>query len=710
MKRNKLTNWVLTTVMLTTLFAPVTTVEASASTISTTAGQKPIHLIDLQNVTPYQRDRILHAVDLGLIHGDDSGHFRPADQLTRQEMAVLLTQALQLPIQNRSTSFSDVDPNGWSSRYIEAVRAAGLMQGDGTAHFHPTHLISRQEMAVVLMRAAHQSLDDKSGTSLPTNDWKTIGQWAQPYVRTALELGAMDSSSNTFAPTDAVRRVDVAKMMIETFFPQEHPALLQQITGDKVQINGVNYQVSKGLQGILQESNSQILAGAKVKFDSTGRTIDRITSLQLQASGTKAGDGEAEFSRNLVLDGHGTTLDGDLVAAADYLSVTNLIVAGNFRIGKELQNDFHASGLTVKGNTTIDGGDENTVVFADSQLQSVDVNKQNVHVVSQGTTSVQSMTVNVNASIDSSSTSSVKEVTLADGAQQVALNGSLQQVYVNGSNPLTVTGSVNITNLAVNGSSNLTLNSTGTVGELQVNNPGAKVTVSSSTRIAQLSLASGVSSASISGAGAPDPAPVTPPAAPIPLKPFTNQLLTLGNGSITIDIKDYYTIDPNSHLTYNVTSPADASIIAVSVTSHGVLTITPKGAGTVLLKIAIADDNNGSVKLKPSFSVTVNTPPASNVFPSQTKPLGTGDVVLKLGDYFSDADHDAMTYDATIDDSTIAGKNLDNVTGTLTLTPTKIGSTTVHVIASDGHGGTHSESFTLTVPNQNPVKQRDLAS
>ncbi|MGZ4122395.1 MAG: S-layer homology domain-containing protein, partial [Tumebacillaceae bacterium] len=339
MKRNKLTNWVLTTVMLTTLFAPVTTVEASASTISTTAGQKPIHLIDLQNVTPYQRDRILHAVDLGLIHGDDSGHFRPADQLTRQEMAVLLTQALQLPIQNRSTSFSDVDPNGWSSRYIEAVRAAGLMQGDGNAHFHPTHLISRQEMAVVLMRAAHQSLDDKSGTSLPTNDWKTIGQWAQPYVRTALELGAMDSSSNTFAPTDVVRRVDVAKMMIETFFPQEHPALLQQITGDKVQINGVNYQVSKGLQGILQESNSQILAGAKVKFDSTGRTIDRITSLQLQASGTKAGDGEAEFSRNLVLDGHGTTLDGDLVAAADYLSVTNLIVAGNFRIGKELQND-----------------------------------------------------------------------------------------------------------------------------------------------------------------------------------------------------------------------------------------------------------------------------------------------------------------------------------------------------------------------------------
>ncbi|PWK14902.1 S-layer homology domain-containing protein [Tumebacillus permanentifrigoris] len=703
--KNQRTNWLIATLAMSTILAPNSFVSAaSAATDATqktvTSATPSLLFHDLQGVSAERQDSIRRAVQAGLLHGDSSGSFRPADTLTREEMAVLLTQALQLPLGSTASTYSDVQPNGWASRYIEAVRNAGMMVGDGNGSFRPTDFINREELAVLLMRAAQLPLSADATDSSSIKDWNGISPWAQPFVNTALQAGAMQAVETGFQPSTPVQRQDIAEMLLATFFPTERPAFLQRVEDGKVWINGVAYQLSDSVKGVLHPENSAILQGAKVQFTAVDRTIKSITKLELHASGQAAAAQSAEFSGNLTLDGHGATLDGDLILAGNYLTVSNLTVAHDFQITPELTNDFSAHHLQVQGKTLIQGGDQDTVLFEASQLQSVEVSKQDVHVVALGNSSVQQMTLSSDATITNDSTSTLQQVTLATGAQQVNLQGSVKQVVINSAQATTLTGQAEIGNVVVNSSAPVTLNSTGTVGNLQVNNAASSVKVSSNTKVSNVSLAAGVPAAAVSGA---TPSVGITNTAPILLSSIPNQFFTVGDSDLQIDASAYFTDAEQSALLYGV-SPTNSTICKATVTGT-IINLTALSKGTVTISV-IADDQVGK-RTGTNFKVTVNAPPASAGILDQTKILGTGDVSLSLNTLFTDADNDPLTYQVTVADPTIATFNLTS--DQLTLTPAQVGSTAVTVKATDGRGGVLTKTFQLQVapvPNQQPVVQQ----
>ncbi len=101
-----------------------------------------------------------------------SGTFRPADAVTREEMASMLVRclgyetlsglALDLP-----TTFQDLTTN---AGYIAVAYDLGLMNGYSATTFGPNDPASREEAAVVLMR-----LHDRLGDGLPA---AVSGVWA----------------------------------------------------------------------------------------------------------------------------------------------------------------------------------------------------------------------------------------------------------------------------------------------------------------------------------------------------------------------------------------------------------------------------------------------------------------------------------------------------------------------------------------------------
>nr|WP_236587738.1 S-layer homology domain-containing protein [Tumebacillus amylolyticus] len=669
----------------------------AANTLSTGS------FVDLGGVPAQTQQAIGEAVQQGLLHGDPNGAFRPTSSLTREELAVVIQEALQLPLSKGRTSFSDVDPNGWASSAIEAVRSAGIMQGDGNGLFRPTELLSRQELAVLLARASQQPLVQPRDPDAPVSDWSGVSSWAQPYVRTLLALGTMKAEGGKFAPAASLQRQEVAEMLLQTFFPKERLSTLGAVEADRVWINGVPYQLSEGVKGLLNPQNAKVLQGATLKFESTGRKLDKLTALELHANGAAAGSGQQEFSGNLVLDGQGATLDGGLSLAGDYLSVQNLTVKGDFKIGSQLANDFSARNLSVEGTTFVQGGDRNTVVFEDSQLGNVDVSKQNVRVEATGTTSVDQMTLSSDAAIVGSATANVGQVTLADGASQVEVQGTLGTLVMSGSQPVTLTGNANIGTVSVQTAAPVTLNNSGTVGKLQVLDAGSKVQVGQGLTVSSVALGAGVSANSISGLSTPTGSGTTN-TAPVLLSAIPDQVVTLGGTNLPFDLAPYFHDEEQSVLHYIVASTGP-STCKVSVDANGVVTFTPLKQGKA--KITVAVDDFNSQKVNTSFYVTVNLPPTSAAISDQTATVGSGPTTVDLNALFSDPDNDTLTYEASVADTSVATSGL--ASGQLSLNPVAAGTTTVTVKAKDGRGGELEKTFQLTVnpappaPNQKPV-------
>ncbi|WP_068616088.1 S-layer homology domain-containing protein [Paenibacillus tuaregi] len=717
---NSKTNKWLAALAIAALVAPTALqpIAQAASGSSSRAAGANLPFNDISSLAAEQRTSILQAVEAGLLHGDPAGSYRPTDLLTRQEMAVLLTQALHLPVSKAAkSSFSDVNAKSWSSPYIEAVHRAGLMNGDGSLKFRPKAAVTREEAAVLLMRAAGLTVTVEATESAKLTDWSRVSSWARPYVNLALQSGSMAAEQNVFKPGSPVQRQDIARFLMATFFPENHLAQLQKVEDGKVLINGIEYRLADSVKGILQASNQDVLKGAEIQFEASKGTVQSISKLVIHASGRAASGQASEFSGNLVLEGHDAVVNGDLIVDGDYISIRNLNVKRDLTITKNLGHDFYASKLTVLGKTSIQGGDQDTVLFDGSELSHVEVSKQDVHVVTQGSSNVANMTLTSNATIENDSSSALKQVSILSGAQQVKLQGNIQQLSVNSDQPLTLTGQASINTMVVNNASPITLGVSGTVSNLQVNNPSANISVSSSSQIVNTSLAQGVSSATVtgspsasgttSGASQGSSTPVVTNTAPVLKTKYSDQAMTTGEPELLVDLLGHFVDAEQSVLKYTAVS-SSSSICSVRLEGTD-LYIKAVGKGTATITIA-ADDQAGK-KAGTSFKVRVNEPPVSSSIPAQTKQLGSGDLTLSLGAFFTDSENDPLTYEAAINDPSIATFTL--VGDQLVITPIKTGQAQVTVKASDGWGGITNQPFQLEVTsaaNRDPVVNQKPAN
>ena len=87
--------------------------------------------------------------------------------------------------------------------------------------------------------------------------------------------------------------------------------------------------------------------------------------------------------------------------------------------------------------------------------------------------------------------------------------------------------------------------------------------------------------------------------------------------------------------------------------------------------------------------------------PGQSVAIGETATVSSLGQYFSDADGDALTFDATSGTPTVATASVSGQS--LTVTGVSQGTAEVTVTANDAEGLSATQRFTATVPNRAPT-------
>lgn len=128
----------------------------------------------------------------GIFNGYPDGTAGLNKEMTRAEFAKVITKLLGLKEITGVYSYTDKNYNAknWAAPYIEAVTAAGIMEGKNTEKkiFDFNGKVTIEEMATILTRA----LD----LEVPTETNNTASAWAKGYVQAAINAGLLDSSLN----------------------------------------------------------------------------------------------------------------------------------------------------------------------------------------------------------------------------------------------------------------------------------------------------------------------------------------------------------------------------------------------------------------------------------------------------------------------------------------------------------------------------------
>ncbi|MHA6483249.1 GH39 family glycosyl hydrolase [Paenibacillus sp. strain BS8-2] len=155
-----------------------------------------------------------------IVSGMSEQLFMPEEQLTRAQFAQMLVQALGITLHTPTHSFADVPTGSWYEYSVRTAAEAGIVTGVGNNRFDPNARITREQMAVMLMRAYRYQMDEAatSGSGdmkVAFDDDQDIQDWAIEDVLTTVKLGLLKGMSATeFNPQGLASRAQAATAVV----------------------------------------------------------------------------------------------------------------------------------------------------------------------------------------------------------------------------------------------------------------------------------------------------------------------------------------------------------------------------------------------------------------------------------------------------------------------------------------------------------------
>jgi len=148
--------------------------------------------------------------------------FKPEYGVTREEMAVFITRALdEVPPDGycgTTNPFSDVGFDRWSCKYVKRLVELGITAGIGQGMFGPGDAVTRDQMAVFITRALDEvPADGYCGMEGPFAD-VPYSSWSCKCVKRLVELGITAGiGGGLYGPGNPVTRAQMAVFLSRAF-------------------------------------------------------------------------------------------------------------------------------------------------------------------------------------------------------------------------------------------------------------------------------------------------------------------------------------------------------------------------------------------------------------------------------------------------------------------------------------------------------------
>ncbi len=158
-------------------------------------------------------NEIKSAGEIGFMSGMGDGTFGLGQNVTRAQFVSMLVRMFGWQ-QVQGASYSDVDPSAWYYNDVMTASAMGAL-GNETS-FRPNDNITREEIAVMLVRALgyDELAKEFSDTYLPFNDVSSN----KGYISLAYDFGIVSGkTANSFDPYGTALREEAAAMMMRCY-------------------------------------------------------------------------------------------------------------------------------------------------------------------------------------------------------------------------------------------------------------------------------------------------------------------------------------------------------------------------------------------------------------------------------------------------------------------------------------------------------------
>lgn len=156
-------------------------------------------------------DSIKRLLGMGVVSGYTDGTYKPGNNITRAEFAKIMVDALGWKATAApSLKFADAAQIGdWAKGYVATAVEKGLIAGYSDNTFKPANQITRAEIATIVVKALGKTAE---GTPVFA-DASGIPAWAQGYVAVAAKEGIVAGySDKTFKAGNNATRAEAAKM------------------------------------------------------------------------------------------------------------------------------------------------------------------------------------------------------------------------------------------------------------------------------------------------------------------------------------------------------------------------------------------------------------------------------------------------------------------------------------------------------------------
>lgn len=151
---------------------------------------------------------VYRLVAAGLIGGYPDGRFNPGADITRAEFVKLLVLAMGLRPGGGAMPFRDVAPGAWYGPYVDAAYAAGIV-GSGT-DFRPGAPASREDAALMVAQAMKLG----GTLSLSFADTAAISPADLRAVEAVVAAGIMEGDRGYFRPAGNLTRAEAAQTIV----------------------------------------------------------------------------------------------------------------------------------------------------------------------------------------------------------------------------------------------------------------------------------------------------------------------------------------------------------------------------------------------------------------------------------------------------------------------------------------------------------------
>ena len=167
---------------------------------------------DLDTVGTWYHEAVDYVLQNNLMGGYGNGLFGPDDTLTRAQFAQILYNKAGRPVVDDRISFSDVADTAWYADAVSWAAERGIVSGYGGGRFGPDDNITREQLAVMLWW--YSGSPAATNKELHFNDTDEISPFALEALRWAVENGIINGKGGGILdPKGPATRAQAAQIL-----------------------------------------------------------------------------------------------------------------------------------------------------------------------------------------------------------------------------------------------------------------------------------------------------------------------------------------------------------------------------------------------------------------------------------------------------------------------------------------------------------------